>query len=73
MEPWLCVELLLRCHRVLKETMTVSYEVGAAAKQPQERIRELIVDSWSVQYIRSSGCHWLGCQAGIFQSLPLLY
>lgn len=72
MEPWLCVELLFRYHRVLKETMTVSYEAGQEARQPQERIRDLIVDSWSVQYIRSSGCRWLGCQARIFQSLPLL-
>lgn len=66
MEPWLCVELLVRCHRVLKETMTVSYEAGPAAKQPQERIKDLIVVSWSVQYIRPCGCRWLGRQARIF-------
>ena len=31
-------------------------EAGPASKQPQERIKELIVDSWSVHYIRPSGC-----------------
>lgn len=30
-------------------------EAGPIAKQPQERIKELIVDSWSVHYIRPRG------------------
>lgn len=70
MEPWLCIELLFRCRRVSMEIMAMSYGAGQANEQPWERVKELLVDSWSAHYIRPSGCSWPGCQ-GEFSNLFL--